>query len=113
MAIEKGYKIIKIYEVYHFPETTQYDRESGSGGLFADYINTFLKIKQESSDWPKECDTETKKRDYIKQYELKERISLDPENIKPNQALRTIAKSLLTNLWGTLASNLKQIKLNK
>ena len=99
-AVEKGYKIIKVYEVYHFSETTKYDRESGSGGLFADYINTFLKLKQESSNWPKECKTEAAKKKYLVEYEKHERIRLDPEAIQPNPALRTIAKSLLTNLWG-------------
>ena len=99
-AVEKGYKIVKIYEVYHFPETTRYDRESGSGGLFAEYINTFLKLKQESSNWPKECTTEAGKKKYIDEYAKHERIRLDPAAIQFNPALRTIAKSLLTNLWG-------------
>ena len=27
-AIEKGYKILKIYEVYHYPYTSQYDPET-------------------------------------------------------------------------------------
>ena len=107
MAIKKGYKVLKIYEVYHFPETTQYDAESGSGGLFAGYINTFLKIKQESSDWPKECTTDRKKKEYVEEYKLREHISLDAEAIKANPALRTITKSLLTNLWGTCTSILQ------
>jgi len=99
-ALEKGYKIIKIHEVYHFPQTTQYNRESGSGGLFADYINTFLKLKQQSSNWPKECTTDAAKENYVQQYQIRENIKLDPESITANPALRTIAKSLLTNLWG-------------
>ena len=41
-AVEKGYKILKIYEVYHWPETCQYGDETN--GLFTDYINTFLKV---------------------------------------------------------------------
>ena len=44
-AVELGYDIQYIYEVWHFPETCQ--------GLFQDYVNTWLKIKQEASDWPK------------------------------------------------------------
>ena len=32
---------------------TQYDRESGEEGIFAGYINTFLRIKQESSGYTK------------------------------------------------------------
>lgn len=40
-AVEMGYKITKIHEVWHFKED---DRRVG---LFADYVNTWLKIKQE------------------------------------------------------------------
>ena len=38
-ALEKGYQLLKIDKVWHFPEHTD--------GLFKDYIDTFLKIKQE------------------------------------------------------------------
>ena len=50
-AVELGYKIIKIYEVYHWDETTQYNPVAKCGGLFAGYMNMFLKIKQEASGW--------------------------------------------------------------
>ena len=46
MAVTKGYKIIHIHEVWHFPEEQQ------KKGLFADYVNTWLKIKEEASVWP-------------------------------------------------------------
>ena len=46
MAVTKGYKIIHIHEVWHFPEEQQ------KKGLFADYFNTWLKIKKEASVWP-------------------------------------------------------------
>ena len=38
-ALEKGYKLVRVDEVRHFPEHTH--------GLFKDCIDTFLKIKQE------------------------------------------------------------------
>ena len=57
MAKEKGYVIKRIHEIYHFPESTQYDPATGKGGLFAEYVNTFLKIKQEVSGWPAWCKT--------------------------------------------------------
>lgn len=47
VALKKGYKIQTIYEVYQ-----TYDSNSDQDGLFTDYINTFLKIKQEASGWP-------------------------------------------------------------
>jgi hypothetical protein len=40
-ALEKGYHILQMHEVWHFPETSE--------ALFKDYVDTFLKIKQESS----------------------------------------------------------------
>ena len=43
-AIDHGYEVVKIQEVWHW------DRQRV--GLFAEYINTFLKIKMEASGWP-------------------------------------------------------------
>jgi hypothetical protein len=51
LAVTKGYKILNVHEVYEY-NITQYDRESGEGGLFVEYIDTFLKIKAESSGYP-------------------------------------------------------------
>ena len=42
LAVEKGYKILEIYEVYQY-KVTQYDPEKNEGGLFVNYINNFLK----------------------------------------------------------------------
>jgi hypothetical protein len=44
LAIEKGYRILEIHEVYEY-DVTQYDPNTGEGGLFVEYINTFLKLK--------------------------------------------------------------------
>ena len=46
-AISRGYKILKVYEVYHYPEIIQYNRETYEGGLFKQYVTMFLKRKQE------------------------------------------------------------------
>ena len=51
-ALDRGYKLLDVYEVWHFSETAQYDKASGEGGIFAVYIDTFLRIKQESSGYP-------------------------------------------------------------
>jgi len=40
LAVEKVYRILEIYEVYEY-QVTQYNPETGLGGLFVDYINTF------------------------------------------------------------------------
>ena len=40
LALEKGYKIIEICEVYEY-QVTQYNTITEEGGLFIEYINTF------------------------------------------------------------------------
>ncbi|CAG2254278.1 unnamed protein product [Mytilus edulis] len=52
VAKEKGYRVLKLYEVWHFPDDTQYDKQTNSGGLFTNYVQLFLKIKQEASGFP-------------------------------------------------------------
>ena len=49
-AVEKGYKILKIYEVWQYTDRVI--------GLFKTYIDSFLKIRQQASDWPALCTTE-------------------------------------------------------
>ena len=90
--IEKGYQILKIHEVWHFPVHTD--------ELFKEYVNTFLKIKQEASGYPKDCVTDEQKQRYIDEYYEHEGIRLDPEKIKYNPGLRSLAKLMLNSLWG-------------
>ena len=52
VAMNMGYIIIHIHEVLHWPETEMYDPFTKQGGLFTQYINTFLKLKQEASGYP-------------------------------------------------------------
>lgn len=85
--MEKGYTILKIHEVWHF---TEQDRCTG---LFADYVNTWLKLKQESAGWPSDCVTPEQKAEYIRDYKQKEEIQL--EQIEENPGLKSIAKMLL------------------
>ena len=94
-ALDKGYKLIEIYEVWHFDEVAQYDQTTKEGGLFASYVNAFLKMKQEASDWPPWCQTDEQKHQYIERYFDKEGIRLEWDNIKKNPGLRAIAKLML------------------
>ena len=82
----------KIHEVWHFPEHTD--------ELFKEYVNTFLKIKQEASGYPKDCVTDEQKQRYIDEYYEHEGIRLDPKEIKYNPGLRSLAKLMLNSLWG-------------
>ena len=71
-AVAVGYRVLQIHEVWHYSDVSQYNPETGSGGLFAGYINTFAKIKQESSDWPAWCTDDDKQQAYIDDYSKKE-----------------------------------------
>ncbi|GIY64707.1 probable DNA polymerase [Caerostris extrusa] len=75
LAKRKGYIIAEIYEVYHFPST--------SDCLFKHYIDLFLKIKQESSGWPREYEN----------------------NICKNPGRRQVAKLALNSFWGRFGMN--------
>ena len=88
-AIEKGYKIIKIHEVWHFPPGQQ------RTGLFAEYVNKWLKIKQEASGWPTWCQTMEQKRNYIVNYKEREGIRLDISQIVKNPGRKATAKLML------------------
>ena len=90
IALEKKYTIIKIYEVYHFEQTSTH--------LFEEYVNTFLRFKQESSNWPVECTSEETKRKYVADYFKHEGIVL--KKITHNPGLRCLAKLMLNSLWG-------------
>ena len=73
-AVEKGYVIAYIYEVWHFKQK--------SNNLFQPYVKTFLKIKQEASGWPSECDTEEKKKKYLDDYGEHQGIELDCSKVE-------------------------------
>ena len=88
-VVEKGYEILKIHEVWHFPE------ENRREGLFAGYVNTWLKLKQESAGWPAGVETEEQKAAYVRDYKEHEGIDLDPEKIAVNPGRKSIAKLLL------------------
>ena len=106
-AVRLGYKIRKMYEVYHWEESTQYDpRRIHEGGLFAQYINTFFKFKQDASsppDWIKKYDDMSK---YIGQYMEKEGVLLDRGNIEKNPGLRALTKFCLNSFWGKFGQRL-------
>ncbi|CAC5362332.1 unnamed protein product [Mytilus coruscus] len=60
----------------------KYDKNTNSGGLFTDYVQLFLKIKQEANGFPPHCRTEEDKQNYIRLYKENEGINLDYDNIK-------------------------------
>ena len=112
LAVNKGYKILEIQEVYQY-DVTQYDPHTGAGGLFVEYINTFLKLKQEASGYPDWVQTPDHEDLYIRQFYQSEGIQLDKDSIRYNAAKRGLAKLCLNSMWGKLTerSNRPQTKL--
>ena len=102
-AVELGYQVQYIYEVWHFPETCE--------GLFADYVNTWLRIKQEASGWPKDDMSEEEKMKYIHDYYEKEGILLDYTRIQKNPGLRALAKLMLNSMWGKFGQRLNKTQI--
>ncbi len=104
-AVVKGYSVVKIVEVWHFPQT--------SDNLFGEYVKTFLKFKQEASGFPPQVVTNAEKQYYVKAYFEKEGIQLDVDKIALNSARRSINNFLLNALWGRfgLRCNLPTAKL--
>ncbi|KAG8235683.1 hypothetical protein J437_LFUL014027 [Ladona fulva] len=55
VAVREGYKVMKIHEVWHYTETSTYNPATGEGGLFREYIDCFLKMKQEARGIRTKC----------------------------------------------------------
>ena len=103
-ALEKGYRILQMHEVWHFPRK--------SDTLFKEYIDTFGEIKLEASGYPKDCVTDEQKQWYVNDIFKNQGIQLDPTKISYNPGLRILAKLMLNSFWGKFAqrSNLTKTK---
>ena len=86
-AIEKRYVIMYVYEVWNFKQRSK--------ELFSPYIKTFMKLKQQASGWPSECDTEEKRETYLDDYKAHERI----------------AKLMLNSFWGKFGQRPNQTQV--
>ena len=89
-----------------------YDSYDEQGGLFTEYINTFLRIKQEASGIPDDVNSENLN-SYIEEYEKHEGIHLIPENIERNLGLRGVSKLALNSFYGKFGqrTNMKKTKM--
>ena len=95
-AVAQGYDIVKIIEVYHFPE------EQRRKGLFAPYIDKWYRIKTEASGWPAWCTDDTKKTKFLEDFKKREGIELSAHELNKgsNPGLRSLAKLMLNSMWG-------------
>ena len=102
-AVQLGYVILTIFEAWQYGETTIYNCVTGIGGLFAQYMNTFMKIKMEVSEYPPECVTAADKSGYVERVRQHKGINLDADSIEFNAGRRAVAKLCLNNIWGKFA----------
>ena len=99
-AIAQGYKILEIYEIWDFPDSSQYNVTTREHGLFSAYVDIFFKLKLQYSGWPPGCEDEAGKDKFIEQIYKTEGLKLSKSEICKNPGLRTLAKLLLNSFWG-------------
>ncbi len=87
-AIEKGYRVEKIYNVWQFNEN--------SNELFKSCVKHFMKIKLEANGVPKGMTID----EYIRETKEQLGITLDRDKIEVNPGKRSVAKMCLNSLWG-------------
>ena len=97
LAVDKTYKILEIHEVYEY-RVSQYNRETGEGGLFVEYIDTVLKLKAEASGYPSWVRTPTDDDRYVEIFYQCEGVRLDKDSIRYNAAKRGLAKLCLNSM---------------
>jgi len=102
LAVQKGYRIIKIYEAWHYEETTCFDKKTRKEGIFAEYIDMFVKLKTSYSGFPSWCKSQADKDLFVKSFFENEGVLLDVNSIAKNSGYRSLAKLLLNSLWGRL-----------
>ena len=102
-AVERGYRVLKVHEVWHYDEITRFDPATGEPGLFAPYVSAFMTQKIHASGFPDACTTEREKTEYLRRIERREGIELDRDRVRKNPGLRLVAKLCLNNLYGKLS----------
>ena len=100
LAVEKGYKIMSVHELYQYPSTMKYDPQSGEDGLLSAYVRCFMALKIQASGWPPGCVTEDQKQKYVDDIFKYDGVRIDPSKVKKNPALRTLAKLILNSFGG-------------
>ena len=102
LALKYGYKILQIYEIWHWSE------ENRSTELFKGYIRNYLQIKVESSGYPPEYNTQEKKKIYIDMWESYLGVKLDENKITFNSGKRKTSKLALNSLWGKICQKSRE-----
>ena len=101
-AVAQNYVIRRIHEVWHFPP------EQRRKGLFAPYVDTWLRIKTEASGYPHWATSPGDKQRFIQRYHDREGVSLILGMIVENPGRKATAKLMLNSFWEKFAKNLRK-----
>lgn len=104
LAMQNGYEVTEVYEIYHWDERNRSDRHLGA------YVNYFFQMKQEAEGW-KKLGASSEEPSEDEKMEIVERLyhqngnlgRIRPEKVRKNAVLRALAKLYLNSLWGKLA----------
>jgi hypothetical protein len=99
--VKKGYKLMEVHDVYEY-QVTNYDPQTGNDRLFAEYINTILKLKAEASAYPNCVKCPEDEDRYISEFNNSEGDQLDKDAIGPKPSRHVMAKLCLNSMWGKL-----------
>ncbi len=91
-ALDKGYKILEIDEVWHW--------EQKDDQLFREFQLRCFKAKVESSGFPKNCITVKQKQAYVDRQNAQYSFGLEVSKVTKNAGRRTLAKQNLVQFWG-------------
>lgn len=103
LCIGERYNIKKM-ELWSY-NVEKYNNETKTGGIFTDYLNSFIKLMAESSGFPRSNMSQAEKGQYVQNFYNGEGVRLDIENIKENPAMRELAKMAVNTLWGKFIQN--------
>ncbi|XP_052126756.1 uncharacterized protein LOC127750132 [Frankliniella occidentalis] len=99
-ALQLGYLILKTEEVWHYPNTMQYNVQTGEEGLFSKFITHWMRKKIEASGWPSHCTSDEAKQEFVDGNKRLLGITVDPAAVKKNASLRHLYKGILNSAWG-------------
>ena len=82
-AIQLGYRIQKVYAIWHWDEW--------SNSIFKPYVQKFFKVKVEASGWPDWCRTEKQKDLHIRTIHERDGVLLDKSKVQNNPGKRKVS----------------------
>jgi hypothetical protein len=101
LALENGYRMLEVYEVYHWSENER------SNTLMRGYVSFFLRMKQESEGW-KKLGAQSENPSEEEKLEIQQRVYQENgciaririDKVQKNAVRRQMAKLFLNSLWG-------------